>query len=166
MSLLYFVCFVLTVKWHETPRDCEVARSLPVAVSVQLCLATRWTCSMRFGSMSLINYMYCHTPTYSSSRNKKIWRPVGIHKFTCPIAHVCARWGGVGWGGPQEVHHFLSQHIKRPHRNGMTLGTAQLHEAATKHTSGLKTCGYLQSRTHRNGIITRANTPGGVHWAR
>ena len=44
MSLLYFVCFVLTVKWHETPRDCEVARSLPVAVSVQLCLATRWTC--------------------------------------------------------------------------------------------------------------------------
>ena len=22
-------------------------------------------------------------------------------------------WGRVGWGGPPEVHHFLTQHIKR-----------------------------------------------------
>ena len=54
MSLFYCVCFVLIVKWHEAPRDCEVARSLPVAVSVQLWQAQCLLAKARLGTFAWI----------------------------------------------------------------------------------------------------------------
>jgi hypothetical protein len=105
MSLLHFVCFVLTVKCQETPRDCEVARSLPVAVSVQLCLATRWTCSMRFGSMSLITCIAILPPILLHA-TKRYGDQLGSINLLVPW-HTCVQ-GGVGLGrvGPQKYTTF------------------------------------------------------------